>query len=55
MYDFCDGLVYKTHPLFSTEPAASQLIIYYDDVETVNPLGSHRGIHKLGKLMIVKP
>ena len=23
---------------------------YYDDVEVVNPLGSKRGIHKLGKL-----
>ena len=47
--DFCDGEVYKAHPLFSTDCHAIQIIIYYDDVEVSNPLGSHRGVHKLGK------
>lgn len=50
LYDYCDGDIYKNHPLFSTHKDALQLIIYFDEVETVNPLGSYRGYHKLGKL-----
>ena len=51
--DFCDGDLYKNHPLFTSatdDPASLnlQIIMYYDDVEVVNPLGSHRGKHKLG-------
>ena len=48
MYDFCDGEVFNEHPLFSTDSNALQIVIYYDDVETANPLGSYRGKHKLG-------
>ena len=48
LYDFCDGQVYKEHPLFATDKSAYQLIIYFDEVEVVNPLGSYRGHHKLG-------
>lgn len=48
--DFCDGTLFKSHELFSQKPLALQLIIYYDDVEVCNPLGSYRGVHKLGKL-----
>lgn len=51
MYDYCDGQIYKNHPLFMTEPNALQLIAYYDDIETSNPLGSYRTKHKLGKLV----
>lgn len=47
--DFCDGTLFKSHELFSQKPLALQLIIYYDDVEVCNPLGSYRGVHKLGK------
>lgn len=47
--DFCDGEIYKAHPIFSTDSHVIQIIIYYDDVEVANPLGSHRGVHKLGK------
>ena len=47
--DFCDGSLFKAHPLFNEEPQALQIIAYYDDVEVCNPLGSHRGINKLGK------
>lgn len=48
LHDFRDGTIYKNHPLFSTDGHALQLVIYYDDVETANPLGSYRGRHKLG-------
>lgn len=47
MYDFSDGQVYKEHPLFCADGDALQLVIYTDEVETANPLGSYRGQHKL--------
>ena len=47
--DFCDGLLFKCHPLFQHDPLALQLITYYDEVEVCNPLGSHRGTNKLGR------
>ena len=46
--DFCDGTLFKTHPLFSTDPYALQIVAYYDEVETVNPIGSYVKKHKLG-------
>ena len=53
LHDFCDGSLYKEHPLFSSATESDktlylQFVLYYDDVETNNPLGSHRGKHKLG-------
>lgn len=48
--DFCDGSFYKSHPLFSCDPHALQVIGYYDDLEVVNPLGSYVKKHKLGCL-----
>ena len=33
---------------FSTKNDALQIVIYYDEVETANPLGSYHGKHKLG-------
>ena len=47
--DFCDGDVYANHPLFSNDPKAIQIFLYYDDVEVVNPLGSKTSKHKFGK------
>lgn len=47
--DYCDGDEFKRHPLFSSQPHAIQIIMYYDDVEICNPLGSRRTKHKLGK------
>ena len=38
--DYCDGQVFQQHPLFSRDPCALQIILYYDEVEVVNPLGS---------------
>ena len=49
MEDFCDGKTYKEHPLFSSNPTALQIMLYYDDVEICNPLGSRAKVHKLGK------
>ena len=46
--DFCDGSVFKSHPLFAKDPLALQSITYYDEVELYNPLGSHVKRHKLG-------
>ena len=36
--------------IFSTHSDALQLILYYDDIEVANPLGSRAGNHKLGTL-----
>ena len=49
LHDFCDGQLYREHPLFKEDRYALQLILYYDEVEVANPLGSYRGTHKLGK------
>ena len=46
--DFCDGSVFKSHPLFSSDPLALQIIAYYDEVEIVNPIGSYVKKQKLG-------
>lgn len=46
--DFCDGSMYREHPVFSTDQHALQIIAYYDEVEMCNPLGSHVKKHKLG-------
>ena len=46
--DFCDGEYFKEHPLFGQDPKALQLLLYYDDLEVCNPLGSRATKHKLG-------
>ena len=46
--DFCDGNLFKTHPLFASHPEALQFIVYHDDIEVANALGSKAGAHKLG-------
>ena len=46
--DYSDGGLCRSHPLFSEDPHALQLPIYYDDVEVSNPLGSAATVHKLG-------
>ena len=45
---FSGTFLFKSHPLFSSDPYALQLIVYYDEVETVNPIGSYVKKHKLG-------
>ncbi|XP_039893844.1 uncharacterized protein LOC120737295 [Simochromis diagramma] len=40
LYDINDGIIFKTHPLFSKKNSALQLILYSDEIEMCNPLGS---------------
>ena len=47
--DLCDGTAYKEHPLFSKDETALQIMLYYDDLEVANPIGSRSTKHKLGK------
>ena len=49
MVDFCDGELFKDHPLFKSDPCGLQIRLYYDDLEVCNALGSKSKIHKLGK------
>ena len=51
MGDFCDGDACKSHPLFSRDEQALQILLYYDDLEVTNPLGSHTKVDKLGKIL----
>lgn len=48
MRDFCDGTLFRSISLFSEDPHALQLCLYFDECEVVNPLGSRRGYHKIG-------
>lgn len=50
LYDLCDGDYFKSHILYSKQRHAIQIQLFYDDFETANPLGSKRGIHKLGAI-----
>ena len=55
MKDYRDGEQLKKHSLFNKEPNALQLQMYFDEFETVNPLGSKTKVHKVGGLyMTVK-
>ena len=51
--DYCDGQKFQNHPLYRTNPSALQLIIYYDELELCNPLGSRRKKHKIGELLAI--
>ena len=46
--DFCNGTLFKMHPLFSGDPHVLQIIAYFDELEVCSPLGSHVKKHKLG-------
>lgn len=48
MSDYCDSPAFDSHPLFSNDSSALQIMMYYDDVEVTNPLGSKTKIHKIG-------
>ncbi len=48
--DLSDAKHFKSKPLFCTEKDALQIQLFYDDFETANPLGSKKGIHKLGAI-----
>ena len=46
--DFIDGAVFSNHEVFSSDAQALQIILYYDELELCNPLGSRRKKHKIG-------
>jgi len=55
MEDYCDGTLLKSHPLYAAHCEDEvescinlQFIIYFDEVETNNPIGASKGKHKLG-------
>ena len=47
--DYCDSVVAQSQPLFGQDKKCIQMLLYFDEVELYNPLGSSRKIHKLGK------
>lgn len=47
MFDLCDGKQMTENPLYRKNPNAIQIILNTDDIEVVNPLGSHVKTHKL--------
>ncbi|XP_054866338.1 uncharacterized protein LOC118469167 [Amphiprion ocellaris] len=47
LYDISDGDLMKSHSLFSVRPSALQIILYSDEIEICNPLGSHASKNKL--------
>lgn len=49
--DYCDGSIFKNHPLFSVNPTALQVMFYYDDLEICNPIGCRAKKHKIGKFI----
>ena len=53
LQDYCDGSLYKSHPLFSVNNEALQVVAYFDEIEIANPLGSYVAKHKLGCLFLV--
>jgi hypothetical protein len=48
LHSFIDAKSFKENSFFQRYPHAIRIILYYDDVEIVNPLGSKTIIHKLG-------
>lgn len=40
-HDIVDGALLKSHPLFSEKPNALQIVLYTDEIEICNPLGSY--------------
>ena len=50
--DFCDSKLAKSHPLFSHDSKALQILLCYDDVELCNPIGSNKTKHKIGNVSL---
>lgn len=53
MRDYSGGYQFSTHQLFQLYPESLQIQLYYDDVETTNPLGSKTKIHKMGAVYFI--
>lgn len=46
LQDFCDGTLLNEHPLFSCDIYSLKILMYYDDVNVVNP--QNNKAHQLG-------
>ena len=46
MEDFTDATIVHTHPLFAIDDRSLKILLYYDDVNVVNPLTNK--VHKIG-------
>lgn len=51
--NFSDGSIYKTNIFFKENKNAFLVHLYYDEFESVNPLGSKTGGHKIGVIYMV--
>lgn len=49
--DICDADRYISHALYSIDSTALQIILYFDELEVCNPIGSNRKKHKLGMIL----
>jgi len=47
MSDVCDGYIWQESDLFKRNPSALQIFLNTDDIEIVNPIGTHVKKHKL--------
>ena len=52
MGDFCDGTSYEIYPLLRHNKKALQFLLYLDDIEVVNPLGTGVRKHKVTMIYI---
>lgn len=50
---FNNGSLFKSCDFFIQKPDALQFILYYDELEVCNPLGSKAGLQKLGLFYMV--
>lgn len=41
IFDFCDGILFKSNSHFQQYPDALQVVAYFDEVEVCNPLAGH--------------
>ena len=48
--DFCDSKQAKSHPLFSQDSKALQILLYFDEIELCNPIGNSKTKHKIGTI-----
>ena len=50
--DFCDGSYVRNHPVLKLINDKLLISFDFDELEVANPLGSKRGKHKLGNLIL---
>lgn len=46
-YDVCDSSFVKNHPLYSCDKNFLKFMLFCDDLEITNPVGSHTKVHKI--------